>query len=105
MKTRTAVLAITIIACAEPDRRDVGPLEPTSALRAVIPQHAIRRPQEDKFVALAAAVPSFGGYHYERGDLVISLTDPADSARAAALVARDGTGAGGSSHKDGRRTG
>ncbi|MBK8250715.1 MAG: hypothetical protein IPK85_25475 [Gemmatimonadetes bacterium] len=105
MKTLPAVLALFLIACAEPDRGVAGPLEPTTALRAVIPQQDIRRPQEEKFVALAAAVPTFSGYHYERGDLVISLTDTADGARAAAIVARDGTGAGGSVHKQARRTG
>ncbi len=106
MKSPLLPLVVVLAACA-PDRTPLtapdAPLPPP--LRAVIPVAAVQRPQEQKFVALAAAVPAFGGYYYERGDLVIALTDTTDGARAAALVARAGTGSVSSAHRGKGRTG
>jgi hypothetical protein len=53
------------------------------------------RPDEAEMRAFAERIPGLGGYHFEDGELVVSLTDPsrADAARAAlAGVARRGNG-------------
>ncbi|MBL8982412.1 MAG: hypothetical protein JNL26_09510 [Gemmatimonadetes bacterium] len=106
MKRWCVALVGVVVACGESPERGLAPGSHTAGdLRAFIPVANIRRPQEEKFVQVAAVVPTFGGYYYDRGDLVIALTDTADGGRAVALVRRDGTGSEGARHTSGQRTG
>ena len=70
------------------------PLSRAPAASAVIAV-GDERPDEAEMCAFAERIPGLGGYHFEDGELVVSLTDPsrADAARAAlAGVARRGNG-------------
>jgi hypothetical protein len=64
-----------------------------------------QRPQDAAFVAMSQSVPSFSGYYYDRGDLVVALTDTTKASSVLALISRSGTGADGTAHPQGRRTG
>ena len=105
MKRFSAAVALTLAACTGDEVDRGNGVDAPVSLRAVLPQNVVRRPQEEKFAALAAHVPGFAGYHYEHGDLVIALTDTSQGARALALINRDGTGAEGARHRSGQRTG
>ena len=99
-------LAVAVVACSESPERGLAPGSlPPMSLRAVIPVSAIRRPQEEKFERLSASVPAFSGYYYERGDLVVALTDTSQATRALSVIAREGTGAAASGHKGLGRSG
>ena len=66
---------------------------------------AVTRPQEEWFHAVARDVPTFAGFHFEKGDLVVALTDLRDSTAALAAVATYGPSGKGSSHPGLGRTG
>ncbi|MBK8250716.1 MAG: hypothetical protein IPK85_25480 [Gemmatimonadetes bacterium] len=66
---------------------------------------AIERPQEEWFQHIAREVPTFAGFFYDKGDLVVSVTDLRDTVAAFAAVAKYGPTGKGTSHPGLGRTG
>ena len=102
---RGALLGVAMAACGEP----LDPPRPAerglNANRQGNSAAVIARPQEDWFHAIAAEAPSFSGFYFERGELVVGMTDLADSLRAFAAVAKFGPSGPGTTHRGLGRTG
>ncbi|MBL8982411.1 MAG: hypothetical protein JNL26_09505 [Gemmatimonadetes bacterium] len=106
MRIALGSLAVAMMAaCGEPldpphiAERDVTANQQGGSALAIV------RPQEEWFHAIAVEVPSFAGFHFDRGDLVVAVTDLADSLRAFAAVAKYGPSGQGTAHRGLGRTG